>query len=401
MSNELIVFLHLKETTVEYTADVLRLIELLYAAAGAPGEWRSALAALADVCRANHAILLARETGSDVALVAAYAGMDDDAFARFLSPVGMRLVQPLQRMLPPGIAVDWSELMSDQQFEETAFFNEVIGPAAGFYTMAAHNTSAATSSFVALCRTRQAGNFAAADAAKLQLLLPHLTRALELHSRLQEIEQGSRHFARLLDCLNIGIVLVDARARPVFVNRQAAGIADRKDGLALGEGTLAAGAPRATQQLRDAVCAAIGDGATGTRRLLLTRPSGRPPLLVTLVSMTRNQGAARDARKPHVAILIKEPDDAIDLDRAVLAEAFSLTPRESDVAVRIAAGLDLEQVATELALNVTTVRSHLRQLFDKTGMRSQPKLAGLMHGFANPAADPSAIACGRGVHSPG
>mgnify|MGYP000627661663 CR=1 FL=1 len=59
----------------------------------------------------------------------------------------------------------------------------------------------------------------------------------------------------------------------------------------------------------------------------------------------------------------------------VLATRFRLTPRETEIAVRLGEGETLPEAAAALGIGLTTARTHLARLFDKTGTRSQLALA--------------------------
>jgi DNA-binding CsgD family transcriptional regulator len=54
------------------------------------------------------------------------------------------------------------------------------------------------------------------------------------------------------------------------------------------------------------------------------------------------------------------------------------------VAALLAEGLDLAEVAGRLGHGISTARWHLKQIFDKTGARSQAALVALVRGFGDP-----------------
>jgi DNA-binding CsgD family transcriptional regulator len=58
----------------------------------------------------------------------------------------------------------------------------------------------------------------------------------------------------------------------------------------------------------------------------------------------------------------------------ILLEAYELTPRETDVVVRIARGLATKQIAAELCISVHTVRDHVKVIFDKVEVNSRGEL---------------------------
>lgn len=65
-----------------------------------------------------------------------------------------------------------------------------------------------------------------------------------------------------------------------------------------------------------------------------------------------------------------------------LQEAFGLTEREARVAASIGSGRSMQEVAAELQISVSTVRTHLQNVFLKTGVNTQQKLVALVAGSA-------------------
>ena len=69
-------------------------------------------------------------------------------------------------------------------------------------------------------------------------------------------------------------------------------------------------------------------------------------------------------------------DDAEDLDRrlSVAKVVYGLSEGQARLAREIANGADLAQAAAAMGVTANTARTHLRRMFDKTGVRSQPAL---------------------------
>ena len=61
-----------------------------------------------------------------------------------------------------------------------------------------------------------------------------------------------------------------------------------------------------------------------------------------------------------------------------IRQAFGLTERECEIALLLAAGCGLPEIGGRLGIGLTTARTHLGRLFDKTGTRSQLALALLL-----------------------
>tara|TARA_B100001750_G_C15513086_1_gene605033 strand:+ start:1189 stop:2046 length:858 start_codon:yes stop_codon:yes gene_type:complete len=70
--------------------------------------------------------------------------------------------------------------------------------------------------------------------------------------------------------------------------------------------------------------------------------------------------------------------DGSSVPPELLAEKLGLTFTETRIALLLADGLDLKEIARELEISVHTVRSHLRAAYAKTGANSQARLVGLV-----------------------
>ncbi|HZT04674.1 MAG TPA: helix-turn-helix transcriptional regulator [Steroidobacteraceae bacterium] len=185
----------------------------------------------------------------------------------------------------------------------------------------------------------------------------------------------------ILDVLGPPLLLVDEAATPIFVNRRAARILARGDGLAIGPAGLTTRSRKATRELRAAIAdAAANAHSSHTRPLNLhvtvARQLARPPWLVSVLPI----GGAGTAG--YAALCITESDVQTRIDPESAADYFLLTPRETDVAALLAAGRNSKEAARALHIGIGTVRTHLKSLFGKTGARSQTTLALKLQAFA-------------------
>jgi DNA-binding CsgD family transcriptional regulator len=178
------------------------------------------------------------------------------------------------------------------------------------------------------------------------------------------------------------VILTTGSGEPMLLNARAERIIAAGDGLTLDSAGLVAATSAATRQLREAIIATGRNGAADSRQLRLNRPSHRLPLLVTVLPIWRLGVMAPGIGTPRVALFITEPDAPPEIARSMIADTFRLTGRETDLAVLLADGLDLETIAARLGLGRSTVRVHLKHVFDKTGVRSQPALVALLRGFS-------------------
>jgi DNA-binding NarL/FixJ family response regulator len=64
-----------------------------------------------------------------------------------------------------------------------------------------------------------------------------------------------------------------------------------------------------------------------------------------------------------------------------------LSPRQAEIAERLAAGKRVPTIAREAGLSQSTVRNHLSQIFQKFGVASQAELIEVLHEGSDPRYD--------------
>ncbi|MFE0758861.1 helix-turn-helix transcriptional regulator [Inquilinus sp. NPDC058860] len=187
-------------------------------------------------------------------------------------------------------------------------------------------------------------------------------------------DDGHGGIEDLLDWLDLGVMIVDAAARPIRLNRRAGAIVARADGLYATPFGITTAIPEETGRLRQAIAMATAGGA----RLRLTRPSGSPPLLVTVIPVRTGGDADGRPAAPWVALFVMDPGGASTPSPGLLQELFGLTAAEAVFAAEISRGDGLQAVAERLAIAPSTARTHLTRIFEKTGTRRQAELVWLL-----------------------
>jgi DNA-binding CsgD family transcriptional regulator len=113
---------------------------------------------------------------------------------------------------------------------------------------------------------------------------------------------------------------------------------------------------------------AAQSGAPGVRRTLLMEGHGeRLRIEVTALGKGRTQlhlwrEPSQEAPPPVGEVMVPAPSDG-------------LTQREREVALLVADGLRSREVAERLGIASQTVKSHLKTIFDKLGVRNRVELA--------------------------
>jgi DNA-binding CsgD family transcriptional regulator len=352
---------------------LLPAIEALYGAALGVSTWTDALTRLGDAVGADHLLLQAQAATPFFAS----ARIDERDLARALAVhQEVDLDLPAFDTVPDGSVVNRSFLMSDRQYARSAHYNEMIRPLGGFHGLLARLHAPAQGSSLVLCRTQRQGDFGTSESGLVSALLPHIAMAIDVHAMAARTDQTVRSLEILFEGVSEAVVTCDRWLRPLFANAAAMRLLAQADGIGSGSAGLFGATADDTRRLRAAIAAA---GGIEARRLRLSRQSGRPPLMLRVVS-ARNLGLGAAASGSTV-LFISEPDAARRIDRDALCEAFGLTRREADVAALLAHGQSTAAIAAELQLGIGSVRVYFTRIFDKTQVRSQAALVALICGF--------------------
>ena len=111
---------------------------------------------------------------------------------------------------------------------------------------------------------------------------------------------------------------------------------------------------------------ALRAGARG----YLTKDAGAAEIRAALERVTRGQPAIDPAVQQHLLDAITASGPSQDAEPAPPFPA-GLTAREAEVLALIAQGLSNSEIASQLVLSETTVKSHINHLFAKTGVRDR------------------------------
>ena len=215
------------------------------------------------------------------------------------------------------------------------------------------------------------------------MLAQHLVRAVALQRRVHRLTCVSESALGGFDELHQGFLLVDAQARPMFVNRVGRALLEARDGLLLEAGALSS--PRADDGriLRSLIAScALEASMTAGGQATLHRSSGRLALHALVTPVGRETAVAAIPwtimQRPAAIVLISDPEAEMKARTESLRERFGLTPAEAVFALEIVKGDGRQATADRLGITLGTARSHLSRIFDKTGVTRQAELVRLL-----------------------
>ena len=215
--------------------------------------------------------------------------------------------------------------------------------------------------------------------AMVQRLLPHIQQFVRVRQALVRAEARSTTVTALLDNPRIGVLELDRRGRIMEGNDRARSILRHGDGLLDRNGMLRARAPadqvRLERLVGDALPASGAVAVSGS--MVLRRSSVVPPFVVHVKPVG---GPQPDHGARHVAalVLIVEPGRQHRIDPDLVATALELTPAETKVAVWLAEGNSVGDMADATGHTKAAICWHLQQIYQKHSISRQADLVRLV-----------------------
>ena len=206
-------------------------------------------------------------------------------------------------------------------------------------------------------------------------LLPHLRQFVRVRHALVQAEALGQSFATLLDNDRAGVVQLDRSGRIAEANDVAVEFLRQGDGLFDEGGVLRAVFAEDDDQLRELLRRAISpfrvppeSGSMAVAR--------RNPGLPLVLHVSPVQDPESDCRPQGAAalVLIVDVRRHAQLDRGLVARFLGLTPAESEVAVLLAEGMTLREIAAATGRGAGTVGWHLKRIFGKLRVGRQAEV---------------------------
>jgi DNA-binding CsgD family transcriptional regulator/PAS domain-containing protein len=213
-------------------------------------------------------------------------------------------------------------------------------------------------------------------AEQLQALMPSLRNAARLHVGLIDAGYRSALGRNSIDQLAAGAISTDKDGRIIEANQAGEQILLAGDGLTMRNGQISARRSFETAKLASLIADAAAAGASvpSAGCMLIARDDGRPPYVVRVAPAS---GGLIGDDLPRAMLVISTPEERL-VSQAELAELYGLSPAESRVALALARGKRLTELAGEFGVQITTLRSQLSSILTKCGVERQPDLVRLI-----------------------
>jgi DNA-binding CsgD family transcriptional regulator len=220
--------------------------------------------------------------------------------------------------------------------------------------------------------------FARAAAARLDALRPHLARSVLMSARLQL--ERARVVGEALALMGIPALVFDDRGKVLAANALIEAVRGAVRWRAFDRVALKDKAADAL--LREAIAVTGAEGPTGVRSFPVHDIDTEHIMVAHVIPVRLS---ARDVFVRASGVFALTPVTAPEAPPVELVQSlFDLTPAEARIARQLAACQTVEAIATDSGVSVTTVRTHVRGVLEKTGCHRQGEVVALLSGIAQP-----------------
>lgn len=272
-----------------------------------------------------------------------------------------------------------SELIGRRELVRTDFYRGVLKPHGLLHRLSAvvarHGEVAY---YVDLHRGEHQAPFGNQERAGLKELLPHLQLALGNWWRYRQADDLATIMGRMLDQTGHATLLVAADGRIVRRSNSEANWTDPAIGLQVRDNVVYATSPADTRALREAISevtrADVAPERSVSRVVAIALPGASHQVMITVRCAGEAFFAANGRRCRLAALTVRYSGSDHDPQDCALARRYELTPAQAKVSALVFSGHSIARVAELLGVSENTVRSHLKQIFQKTHTHGQMEL---------------------------
>ena len=373
---------------------VLDLVGMIYDVALSADRWEPMLERMAELFGGTATVFFVRDRRAPDTVFFRFWGLSDAFLSesvKLFTAVDVGLDAPLS--LPPGSVTTDETFPPPEQPRSEVLTDFLRRWDVERYVGGDVFRDARRFGVVSVLAPQRRAPFGATEIDLLKTLIPHLRRAVELRTHLDE-QDASRSVAQGgIEGMLPGIVLLDASGHVLTANATARRIAESRDGLVLSRERLRAVSNTDDELLQKAIGEAIAISehrdSPGGAALTVRRPSGARPYAI-LVSPGASAASQPAFGIASAVVLIGDADAGLAAAEEVAMQLYGLTPTEARLACSVASGESLESYASARGINVSTARWTMKQALAKTGARRQADLVRiLLTGPASIATRPS------------
>jgi DNA-binding CsgD family transcriptional regulator len=357
-------------------ADFSDIVGLVYQGPLESVPFKSALEAIRRRLRANYVTLILRPPSSGRAALMVNASGDrpverEADYSNYFYTLDVFVG------LPTDHVVTAQELLG-RRWRESEIYKQFLKPVDVLHALGADiRTDDGVECRFRVSRSHAEADFSESDKSFCTALLPHLKRAVRIHSQLDLIESERKLLAGTVDRMLVATIILDETGAIMKANDVAREMIRAADGIREFNGAIQAVSGAENRELQRLIKQALNGNTARAPAIIeamsITRPSGRGKLGVLIRSNPLSEWS-EGQRRPSVAVFIRDPERRSEASVEMVRRLFDLTTTEASLAILIANGLTLDDAAEQMGIRKNTARAHLRSIFSKIGISRQTTL---------------------------
>lgn len=243
------------------------------------------------------------------------------------------------------------------------------------------SSDGATRISLRLARNKSQGPFGVPEKSIIDLLIPHFEQTALFAMQMRQLRTESQIYADALSKQPLGMITLDSSGQILQSNARGQEILLEGDGLHEYNSRINLNCNilnRAfNRTLKLALTSIDNNEQAYNSALAVPRDSGKTDYQLLIKPLSIDKLNEQESR-PCVVVLIKDPEQEIEISVRALMDLYQLTVSEASVAILMAGGRTTDEVAEELNVKKNTIRTHLRAMFAKMGVKQQSKLVSVV-----------------------
>jgi DNA-binding CsgD family transcriptional regulator len=186
--------------------------------------------------------------------------------------------------------------------------------------------------------------------------------------------------ASMFDLLAFSVFLMNGAGEVLHMNCAAGELVSRHCSIRIVANRLVVQEPGANALIQQAI-AGFSDASSPNAgaRISVALKGARSELIATLSLLNGPHGGwPANPKMASIAMFVQEPRSVLAVPGEAFSKLYGLTRAELRVVLSLASNLAVQEIADELGVAATTVRSHLKSVFLKTGIKRQSDLLQLI-----------------------
>jgi DNA-binding CsgD family transcriptional regulator len=351
--------------------DVLSVAGQFYEGILSEGGWQSALNSLARITSSDAVSLVLWDRREDVGIVGEQIGLPNELMADYASHY--HLLDPGRQMMDRIALGDWyidERDLGRSTIRRSEFYADFLRKYSLDSTMASPIIRGAEGIDGFLSLSAPKGRRDLVDIAKaMRPLVTHIQRAAKLRTHLIELAQQNARLQSAFDKVSLALVLVSAKGTVLMANQSG------NKWIPTIQRSLKSDSPE-QHALLSSFSRACDPYSPMAATLKIKSETGH--FFVNVVPVSEHSSPLWGARGASALLYFSDPSDNLPGMDELLRQLFRLTAAEIRLVNKLREGATLQEAAFALAIAEGTVRTQLKSVFYKLGVRRQAELQRLL-----------------------